>query len=179
MTTRVVLLIALFAVSVAAPAAAEIYRCTGPDGQVRFTGDASQCPGAKKHEPKKKIQSVAPAARLEPAPRPAVAEPRARRQTINDEADAARWRTKKQRAEQQLAQLDQQLPTLRKVAGWCNRGDGVYTTDDLGRRRTIECSDVQEEYGRLQEAHAELSQYLAEGLEEECRRAGCLPGWIR
>ena len=26
---------------------------------------------------------------------------------------------------------------------------------------------------------AELDAYLEQGLAEECRRAGCLPGWIR
>ena len=30
---------------------------------------------------------------------------------------------------------------------------------------------------RLTEEEAE--RYLREGLEEDCRRSGCLPGWLR
>lgn len=153
-------------------AGAEIYRCVGSDGEVRFTGDASQCPGATKHEPKARIQSVAPSPRSS-APRPPA------RPAATDGADAARWLGKKRQAEQQLQHVEARLPAMRKAAGWCNRGMGLYTSDDLGRRRTVKCTDVQEEYARLEQSQAELTRYLAEGLEEECRRAGCLPGWIR
>lgn len=51
----------------AAPAeAAEIYRCVEADGSVRFTNDASRCPGAPPHALKGEIQQPA-------APPPAVA----------------------------------------------------------------------------------------------------------
>jgi hypothetical protein len=51
----------------AAPAsAAEVYRCVEADGSVRFTNDASRCPGAPPHALKSEIQRPA-------APPPAVA----------------------------------------------------------------------------------------------------------
>lgn len=163
-------LLLLGLVALAAPADAEIYRCTGPDGNLRFTGDASECPGAKKHEPKRKIQKLpsAPTRRSPPA-----------RAAVTEEADAARWRGKKQQAEQQLAWLEARLPGMRKATTWCNRGDTLYRTDDLGRRSTVKCKDVIVEYQRLEQARAKAAHYLSEGLEEECRRSGCLPGWIR
>ena len=168
-------LVLLAGLALASPANTEIYRCTGPDGTVRFTGDASQCPGAKKHESKGEIQAIpvsassrsrmSPAARAEPA--------------MTEDANAARWRGKKLQAQQQLADLEARLPGLRKATGWCNRGSTLYRTDDLGRRRTIKCDDVLKEFEQLEQARDQVSHYLAEGLEEECRRSGCLPGWIR
>lgn len=168
-------LLLLAGLLLASPASSEIYRCTGPDGTVRFTGDASQCPGAKKHEPRKEIQAipVPSAGRLRPTPA-------ARATTgMTEEADAARWRGKKLQAQQQLSALEARLPGLQKATGWCNRGNTLYKTDELGRRRTIQCKDVLKEFEQLEQARDEVSRYLAEGLEEECRRSGCLPGWIR
>ncbi len=165
----------LTGLALASPANTEIYRCTGPDGTVRFTGDASQCPGAKKHESKREIQAI-------PAPASGRSRrvPAARAETAaTEDANAARWRGKKLQAQQQLAALEARLPGLKKAIGWCNRGSTLYRTDDLGRRRTIKCEDVQGEFEQLEQAHDQVSQYLAEGLEEECRRSGCLPGWIR
>ena len=42
----------------AAPAGAEIYRCVGADGSVRFTSRADACPDAQAHQPKGAIQQV-------------------------------------------------------------------------------------------------------------------------
>jgi hypothetical protein len=38
---------------------------------------------------------------------------------------------------------------------------------------------VRRDYASLEKQQEETRAYLDEGLEEECRRAGCLPGWIR
>jgi len=168
-------LLLLGMVALASPGDAEIYRCTGPDGKLRFTGDASQCPGAKKHELTRQIQKLPSA-----STRRSRAAPAARaRAAVTEEAEAARWRGKKAQAEQRLVQLEASLPGMRKATGWCNRGDTLYQTDDLGRRSSIDCKDVAGAYERLQREHADTLRYLAEGLEEECRRSGCLPGWIR
>ncbi|MCP5071564.1 MAG: DUF4124 domain-containing protein [bacterium] len=162
-------------VALAIPAGAEIYRCTGPDGQVRFTGDASQCPGAKEHESKAKVQTYSSTA-AQPSQPPPAARTRA---GLTEDANAAVWRSKKLQAEQQLAELEARLPGLHRATGWCNRGNVLYRTDDLGRRQTIDCKEVQEEYQRLEQTRDEVAEYLAEGLEEQCRRSNCLPGWIR
>jgi len=167
-----------------APAGAEIYRCKGPDGKVLFTGDASQCPGQAAHKTKGQIQSMgstntdAPAA-LEERPRSAAPPRRPRYDNTAEEAQAAVWRARKQEAQARLASVSKRLPGVRKAAGWCNRGDNVYATDELGIRRDIPCESINDDVRELEKAQAELTDYLDEGLEEECRKAGCLPGWIR
>jgi hypothetical protein len=32
---------------------------------------------------------------------------------------------------------------------------------------------------RLEGEQSAAEEYLREGLEDECRQAGCLPGWLR
>ncbi len=170
----------LVLVAAAAPAAAQIYKCPGPGGKVLFTCDASQCPGQKAHESSGSVQNVAPRGEptLAPAPRPA-APRRPRYDPAAEEAQANVWRGKKQQAERELAVAQARLPGLRKAAGWCNRGDSIYRTDDLGIRREVPCEDLKSELASLEATAKKLESYLEEGLEEECRRAGCLPGWVR
>ncbi len=180
--------VALLALWVASPAASKIYRCTGPDGKVLFTGDASQCPGQEAHQTTGRIQSMGPSTSSAPpsteaAPTAPAMRPAAPRRPAYDpdaeEAQAAVWRGKKQKAERDLARARKRLPAAKKVAGWCNRGDSVYRTDDMGIRRDVPCEDLQADYAELQKTIARLETYLDEGLEEECRQAGCLPGWVR
>jgi len=72
----------------AAPAAAEMYRCTGPGGEVLFTSDPSQCPGAETHEPEGAVQRH----EATQAPPAASRHPRAERAAAEAErARAARW----------------------------------------------------------------------------------------
>lgn len=51
------------------PAAAEIYRCVGADGKVRFVGDPAACPGAERHELKREIQRLPAQEQAPPASR--------------------------------------------------------------------------------------------------------------
>ena len=52
-------------------------------------------------------------------------------------------------------------------------------TDDAGIRQNVPCDDLRRELAELERERAELRAYLEGGLAEECRRAGCLPGWLR
>jgi hypothetical protein len=169
---------ALLAVCLVVPVAAqaELYKCRGPDGKTLFTSDRSQCPGAEVHEPSGSLQrsGPAPAARKTPAARPA-----ARPAAVDEEAEAATWRAKRERAEADLRELDARLAELHQAAGWCNRGYAVYGEDQDGLRRGIDCEDIDAREAELRGERTRLQAYLEEGLEEECRRAGCLPGWIR
>ncbi|NNL64888.1 MAG: DUF4124 domain-containing protein [Myxococcales bacterium] len=175
------LAIVLWLLVFAAPASAEIYRCTGPDGEVLFTSDRSECPGQEAHRSTGRVQSLSPAspAPVEDEPRPAAPRRRPAYDAEAEQARAALWKGRKRQAEAQLRQLEARLPVMRKAVGWCNRGDTVYHTDDLGIRRGVPCEVLQEQYAELERAQTELETYLESGLEDECRRAGCLPGWIR
>jgi hypothetical protein len=168
----------LLAVCLAVPAAAaaELYKCRGPDGKTLFTSDRSQCPGAEAHEPSGSLQRTGPA----PAPRKApAARPAARPDPIDEEAEAATWRAKRERAEAALRDVDARIAELHEAAGWCNRGYAIYAEDGDGLRRGVDCEDVDAREAELRRERAKLEAYVEEGLEEECRQAGCLPGWIR
>jgi hypothetical protein len=184
MRIRPVLALALLAA--AAPAGAEMYRCEGPDGTITFTGDASACPGARKHAPSRELQRVPGEGAEAPAP-DAVADPTAeppapakRRSTADTEdAQAAMWKRKRTDAEAERRTVEHQLEEYVEMVNWCNRGGGVVLEDRVGVQRDYDCTEVRSEHDRLSARAAELRSYLAGGLEEECRREGCLPGWVR
>jgi hypothetical protein len=172
--------VGLLAVILLVPAAgrAELYKCRGPDGKTLFTSDRSQCPGAEAHQPSGSLQRSGASAA--PAPRPAAAaRPAARRAAPDDEIEAQAWRAKRERAEAELGAVEARIARMHEVAGWCNRGHAVYAEDADGLRHDVDCDEVDAAERELRREQKRLAAYLAEGLEEECRRAGCLPGWLR
>jgi len=156
-------------------AQAETYACRSASGELLFTSDPTRCPGAPVHEPRTRVQRVAPPRRR---PSAAPAPPLEERAGL-EEADAAFWREKKRQSQATLRALRQQLPEAERVVRLCNRGNDLYIEDEDGLRRPYSCERVRAEVATLRREVARLEAYLADGLEEECRRAGCLPGWIR
>jgi len=176
---RALLLTAVLALAATAgwePVRAEIYKCVGADGKTLFTSDRSQCPGAEQHQPRGRIEKVPAQPRARTRRPPA----RSRRSGIGSPAGSeALWRGKKVRAEAELQGLEARLEYMHRAVGWCNRGHALYAENEMGIRRSYDCRDVYNEYEELKARQAGLRLYLEEGLEEECRRAGCLPGWLR
>jgi len=174
---RRALLLAACVLIGAGPARAELYKCQGADGKTLFTSDRSQCPGAAAHQPGGEIQRTQPTGpahaptQLRP-PRPAALSP-------DDEAEAQVWRAKRVEAEAALDQTRSRLAVTRQIAGWCNRGQEVFAEDQDGLRHGVSCKEVDATELTLRREQKRLEAYLDEGLEEECRRAGCLPGWLR
>jgi hypothetical protein len=181
--------LAVGAALLAAPAGAEMYRCDGPDGRPVFTSDASVCPGAVRHQPSRDVQRVpgaAPSWSGDPAlageapgrTGPRAAPPAAPGGEIED-AQAAMWRRKRSQAEEELRGLERGEDELQEIVSWCNRGGELVVEDEVGLRDRYDCTDAREAYERASARLKELRAYLRGGLEDECRRAGCLPGWIR
>jgi hypothetical protein len=171
---RALLLTAVLALAAWEPGRAEIYKCVGADGKTLFTSDRSQCPDAEAHQSTGRIEKV-------PAqPRRSMRRAPARRRSLGSVAGGeALWRGKKLRAEAEVQGLEERLEYMRQAVGWCNRGHSLFTEDEVGIRRSYDCKHVHNEYEQAKAQLAGLRLYLEEGLEEECRRAGCLPGWIR
>lgn len=172
-STASLLLLGLLA---AGPATAELYRCMAADGSVRFTDDASACPGARPHEPRGQVQrydAPAPPRRSAPATRPAPADFDARA------AQAELWRQKLEQARQEEQELGREVEQLEQLVTWCNRGGKVLTRDRSGLNQDVSCGSVREEHAGKIRRLGEVQRYLAEGIHEECRRSGCLPGWLR
>lgn len=154
-----------------APAGAEMYACPGPDGKTLYTSNAALCPGASVHVPQGHVVHTHDTAA------PAVSA--GRHTPADDAALAAPWKEKRRQAEQRLQKVDSLLARYHQAAGLCNRGDALYTEDEDGIRRQYSCDDVKSKESKLSDEKTKLQHYLADGLAEECRKAGCQPGWIR
>ncbi|HEX2484101.1 MAG TPA: hypothetical protein VHQ66_02300 [Myxococcota bacterium] len=170
-----------------AQARGEMYRCTGPGGEPIFTSDASACPGAKPHEPRREVQraptipgwSGDPALAADGPGRADRGAPPAALATDSEDAQAAMWRRKRTQAQEELRGLERGESELREIVSWCNRGGELVVEDEVGLRDRYDCSDARDAYERASARLRELRAYLAGGLDDECRRAGCLPGWVR
>ncbi|HEU4431135.1 MAG TPA: DUF4124 domain-containing protein [Myxococcota bacterium] len=162
---------------------AEIFKCVGPNGEVTFTSSAAQCPNAQPHVLKdaavQRIEKAEPLASARPGAAPLPR--RAPAAAVDDSAGAeALWRNKKSEAQQRLQQIEAELQYLQAAVRWCNEGNLLWAEDRrTGIRRDVPCSEVDATKAALDEEKDRAEDYLAEGLEEECRRAGCLPGWLR
>jgi len=179
------------AIALASPEArADLLRCVGPDGKVIYTDNKALCPEAKPFEPEGEIQrdeSTAERSRPDSAPAAtgsdALAERLQRAQQRQaafeaEQAEAERWRQKKQKLEGDIEKLRQKREYLEKFITNCNRGGLTYARDDSGIKRTIKCDDIKSQYASLG-SEEEKAQAALAALPEECRKAGCLPGWLR
>jgi hypothetical protein len=170
-------LTAAAALLIAAPGfAGDIFRCELADGRILFTHDRSACPDAKLEEGRSEVQRYA----APPAPAPSPQHPAAPgSNTDSDAIRAASWQNKRSSTERKLEKLRTELAETAEVAEMC-RAHYVFQRDPLtGIKERVNCSELREEMKSLRDQIAEAEMYLEEGLEEECRKAGCLPGWIR
>lgn len=158
-------------------AAADLLRCTGPDGRTVFTDDKSVCPEAEPYQPTgsvPRVESKTPAPKGAPAAQGAPREP-----GDPQAADAQRWRELKAQKQDELRQVTAEHTSLRSYVTFCNDGHTVFTRDASGVKERISCSQLQAHLTALDTRAMELRNYLENELPDECRRAGCLPGWIR
>ncbi len=167
---------------IAGAAQAEIFKCVGPNGDVRFTSSAAQCPNAQPHKPSdsavQRVEKDQPLASARPGAVPA--RRRAPAAVEESAGSEALWRNKRAEAKQQLEVVEAQLAHIAKAVRWCNDGNLLWVEDDrTGIREDVPCSAIDARKEQLDEEKQRAREYLAEGLEEECRRAGCLPGWLR
>ncbi len=179
--TRGGLLIGLVVSALATAAHAELFRCTGPDGKTIFTDQKKVCPGAEASEPAGVVQRIeTPKAPERDDPGAPAALPSDPNAEDTEAAEAAAWRQKKRDAEQQVAKISAEIDAIDRVAGHCKRpGNYVVTRDDAGIKQVANCSELMRHFDDLQRQEAAAREYLATGLAEDCRRAGCLPGWVR
>jgi hypothetical protein len=156
----------------AAGAGTGIYECVGPDGKTVFTSDANACPGTKPHVLQKQLQTVVEGQGQR-------SRPAARRSGGSNDGIERMWRSKRPAAEQELRQAEEHLRQMLSVVKSCNRGGEWYQTGESGIRQHIPCEELRDRLQEAQQKRDDLVEYLANGLEDECRRAGCQPGWVR
>jgi hypothetical protein len=157
-------------------ASAGFYRCESSTGRVTYTDNPAACPSARPHELRGSVQNVLN------APSPSGSRPPAARRELAAEVEASAesvWRQRKQQREAELEALEGRAAQLREMVTWCNRGGALVRTDDIGLKHAVSCRGIRSEFETLESKLARLKHYLDEELEEDCRRSGCLPGWIR
>ena len=158
----------------AAPAEAELFRCRDADGKIVFTDQKSLCPGADPFEPTGEVHAVEPTSeRPAPSRAPAATAPSL------DAAQQAHWRQQKLDAENELARIQKRRDWMQQYVSHCNRGGYVTTRDEAGIKQVVNCSMLRREFDALEAEEKKARDYLTTGLRDDCRRAGCLPGWIR
>lgn len=165
----------------AAAANAEIFHCRGADGSVTYTSDPSSCSGTvRHHEPRGEIQVLGNPPRAPGGPPMQPGPAAARPSPVSPEdGQAAMWGRKKREAEEELTRLEGSIDEFQELVSWCNRGGELIVEDSLGLRRDYSCDDARAAFEQMGPRIESLRDYLDTGLAEECRRAGCLPGWIR
>jgi hypothetical protein len=165
----------------AAVARAELFRCTGPDGKTIFTDQKHTCPDAEPSEPAGVVhRAETPETRHDAGESPSAPAALSREPSAPDaHSQAAQWKQKKLDAEDAIAEIQAQRARMKPYVGHCNRGGWVRTRDDAGIQQVVNCSMLKREFDSLETREAAARDYLENGLPEECRRAGCLPGWLR
>jgi len=193
--TRATLLI-LAGILVSAPARTEIVKYRTADGGIGFAERRDVPAGAEivssgtrgtvsraAAAPEREAQGAEPPSEPEAAP-------------ANVEADIeALWKEKRREALDRLRELRTDhasvLSAMREMR--CRRGDfaqypGVTDRESLTygqamggvRIEDAACDDLRESLALVEAEREKLEEYLAEGLEEECRRdPDCLPGYLR
>ncbi|MGH0032825.1 MAG: hypothetical protein ACQGVC_23775 [Myxococcota bacterium] len=173
----------------AVPAGAELLRCMGPDGKMIYTDKKEVCPEAEPFEPKGELQVGSTTGEREQreeaasSSRSRLAE---RRRRANErmaaleaqQGEEQRWRKKKADLEQEIEKTVARREYLKKFVTNCNRGGIVWARDEAGIKRKVKCSDIKRQFAEIQEKEQHANARLAE-LPEECRKAGCHPGWLR
>ena len=169
----------------ASAAQAGIYKCVGPDGRTTFTSDPGSCPNAKQHVLKTRVQNVidpsaAEAASARMAARAAATSARIGRDDgDNKDGLEKMWRRKRGETHQKLQRVERRWTNLHRMIKGCNRGGQWFQKDESGIRRHVSCEDLRAKRQKLEQERDELKEYLRIGLEDDCRRAACKPGWIR
>jgi hypothetical protein len=172
---RVVTLL-LLALSPFGAARAELLRCIGPDGKTLYTDDKSQCPAAEPFEPAAVLHGTE---RQTPAAPPARRRPVMGADAADADGGAEHWRALREAKQEELRRVDFERDELVSYVTWCNRGGSVIGRDDAGVKRPIDCDSLRARMASLDAQKAELDEYLENGIADECRQAGCEPGWIR
>ena len=169
----------------ALPSSAGIYKCVGPDGKTVFTGNPGACSNAKPHRLTKKVQRAIETPRASSRTRStqsvrgrAGADPAARSNAASDGLEQM-WRRKRADKEMELREVEREWNHLQGMIKGCNRGGQWFRKDASGIRQHVPCNEVKQKRVEIEKRRDQLTAYLAGGIEDECRKAGCLPGWIR
>lgn len=174
-----VLWIGLLWAALAQPAlAGELLTYRTPDGSLGITDDPKLVPAGSeilRRDPETPPRGrpsrdlPATASRSIPAKRSQDADP--------DAAEATRWRQKLRKARQEEERAAHALELAERDYRSCRHRENFASSYQAHIPGETACDEApvvaaQQEYERAK-------AYAEDGIEDECRRAGCLPGWLR
>jgi hypothetical protein len=159
----------------AVPGAAELFRCTGPDGETIFTDQRGVCPNEEAFEPDAVLHKATDTTKG----RAAMARHRQRVEERATESLEQAWKQKQTDAQTRIEQIQERREKMKPYVNHCNRGGYVTTRDDAGIEDVVNCSELRHDFAKLDDLEQDAKNYLTNVLPEECRKAGCLPGWLR
>lgn len=160
--------------------AGEILTYRTPDGGVGITDEPKLVPPGSEilrrdPETPQRDERIPDAAPMSPSHRNASA------QGVGDPdpdaAEAARWRQKLLQAHQEEQGAAHALELAERDYRSCRRRESLGSSSQTRIPGETSCDEApvaaaQHEWERAQ-------AYAEDGIEDECRRAGCLPGWLR
>jgi hypothetical protein len=173
------------ALALAGPAIAELVEYRTPDGRTGYTNDPARLPpGARIVSAREESAASPPATPAAAPPAPGVrATPAASHaESANAESDAEaewQWRERKASAAGAVDQARRDLASAERLYSDCRGRENYWNARYAHSPVDSSCDDEGDRLEAARERLAEAEAYLADGLFEDCRRSGCLPGWVR
>jgi len=148
-------------------ASGEIYRCPGPDGKVVF--QSAPCGDQQPYKPKGNVLRAPAGAPAPASPSTSAPGPAAHAPSGDKAKDERFWRAKFEQARADATKSEQQAEQARQRFHQCR---SYYSANNLCKSEKLKMIEAEERA-------AEARGYLESKIGEECRRAGCQPGWVR
>jgi hypothetical protein len=178
------LCLGLFWAALVAPLAlaGELLTYRSPDGSLGITDDPKLVPPGSeilRRDPETPRRGQAGSEAVPSAPSPPRRNNSARRSgdADPDAAEETRWRQKLRQARQDEDRAAHALGLAERDYRSCRHRENLGSTYQTHVPGETACDEAP--VAAAQHDYERAKAYAEDGIEDECRRAGCLPGWLR
>jgi hypothetical protein len=156
---------------------ADILTYRAPDGSVGITDDPKLVPPGSeilRRDPKTPARRQA---NFETAATPRNLSPQRSGDTDRDAAEENHWHQKLRQARQDEERAAHALELAERDYRSCRHRENLGSAYQTHLPGETACDEAPVE--AAQQEYERAKAYAEDGIEDECRRAGCLPGWLR